>query len=188
MRNIILIILSAVVATFATVTPTNLLFSGSTYAQQVAQKTPEKLIREIYITVQNSKSRDDFLYQKPMLDKYFDKELTRLFLRDRDCSQRGRRIYNLDFDPFTMSQAGFPEKGFFNFSFRRLKSNPDAVIEVTFSWFAGVTGKKRSQKVIYHAKLTESGWRISDIVHPSPNGEFSIKSQLSQPNRLYSCP
>ncbi|MBW4551066.1 MAG: DUF3828 domain-containing protein [Aphanocapsa sp. GSE-SYN-MK-11-07L] len=135
-------------------------------------QTPEELIQKIYQVHQPWANQEIDLEQESVLSQYFDEELTRLIIKDNECEKKSRSICNLDFDPFVEAQNYDKKVGYSNLKLRRLKSEPDAVIEVAFE-------NIEPRKIVYQARMTEAGWRISDIVYQ--DGQFSLKSLLSQP-------
>src|SRR4029453_4147576 len=115
--------------------------------------SPEDFIRSLYHFHQPGKETPDWFGDKQTLSKYFDKELTALFLKDDECTKREQGVCNLDFDPIYDAQD-------FDKETKDLKivsvSGQPNVFNVTFTNLG-------TRTLIYNLKKTPKGWRISDI-------------------------
>ena len=92
--------------------------------------SPEDFIRSLYHFHQPGKETPDWFGDKQTLLKYFDKELTALFLKDDECAKREQGVCNLDFDPIYDAQD-FEEKTI-NLQIVAVVGQPD-LFNVTFT-------------------------------------------------------
>ncbi|PYJ53144.1 MAG: hypothetical protein DME82_14735, partial [Verrucomicrobia bacterium] len=97
--------------------------------------------------------------------KYFDKELTALFLKDAECQKREQGVCNLDFDPIYDAQD-FEKTT--NLQITAVAGQPD-LFKVTFTNLG-------TRTLVYKLTNTPSGWRISDIKYAEGP---SLKETLS---------
>jgi hypothetical protein len=101
-------------------------------------------------------NQPDWFADKRTLSKYFDKELTTLFIKDDECKKREQGVCNLDFDPIYDAQD-FEEKTT-NLQIAAVAGQPD-LFNVTFTNLG-------TRTLVYRLTSTPSGWRISDIKYP----------------------
>ena len=139
--------------------------SNFTLAQNKLTNSPEIFIESIYDNHRPLSSRAISFDNKEVLLKYFDDELTRLFIKDDECKKRAGGICSLDFDPIYDAQDF--EENTTILKIKRLKI--PSSFEVTFNNL-GV------RKLIYKLTKTNDGWRISDIKYPEGH---SLKEILS---------
>jgi Protein of unknown function (DUF3828) len=129
------------------------LCSAVCFGDNSKRSTAEEFIRALYRFYQPWKEHSYWLDNKEMLSKYFDKELTALFLKDDECTKREQGVCNLDFDPIYDAQD-------FDKETKDLKivsvSGQPNVFNVTFTNLG-------TRTLIYNLKKTPKGWRISDI-------------------------
>ena len=106
---------------------------------------------------------------EPVLRHYFDKELSRLIVKEAAClRQHQGELCNLEFVPLYGSQDPAAEE------LRILPHAPDQVwVEYTYP----ATREKITLK--YRLRHTAQGWRITDIVYPDAN-QLSLKALLSR--------
>jgi hypothetical protein len=146
-----------------------------------AQKaeSPEALIRRLYDShlkesVIPSKNSNSQAYQK-ILAGYFDEELTGLLVEDDKCASKEHEPCKLDYDPIIASQDSDNDEINRTLKIRKMESSPDSSsYEVTFRNLQDAVG---TTKLIYRLRLTDHGWRISDIID-TRDGEFSLKDYL----------
>jgi len=78
----------------------SLLFtSAACFGADTKKSSPEEFIRSLYRFHQPGRDTRDWFGDKQTLSKYFDKELTALFIKDDECAKREQGVCNLDFDP-----------------------------------------------------------------------------------------
>jgi hypothetical protein len=130
--------------------------------------TAESFLRTLYQDHQPWSSRAIAFDAEKTLSKYFDAELTTLFLEEDRCKERTRELCNLDADPIYCAQDFEGE----SLPALTVKALPDNEYSVSFSNH-GVT------TVVYSLQQTKAGWRVSDI--QCPEGA-SLKTLLSQPS------
>jgi hypothetical protein len=118
--------------------------------------SPEDFIRSLYHFHQPGKETPDWFGDKQTLSKYFDKELTALFLKDDECAKREQGVCNLDFDPIYDAQDF--EKETTNLRIAAVVAQAD-LFKVTFTNIG-------TRTLVYRLTNTPSGWRISDIKYP----------------------
>ncbi len=105
---------------------------------------------------------------RQVLEKYFDKQLVSLILKDRACVSKTKGICNLDFDPLWDSQdpaaTGLKVAA---------TANPH-VVKVSFTF----PGDSKNIELIYDvADIPGVGRRIHDIHYSSGRSLLSILSQ-----------
>lgn len=133
-----------------------------------AEDQAEDLVRKIYKDHRPTKGAS-ILDKKETLSKYFDREMTDLFLKDYACSKRTGEVCNLDYDPIYNTQEISDAEP--KLQIKKLSSTKDtASFEVDFDNYGPV-------KLTYQLRKTESGWRVSDIVDEEGG---SLKKALSQ--------
>lgn len=100
------------------------------------------------------KSNDELiLAPRSVLNQFFDKRLTNLLLKDRECQQRERGICNLDFVPWWDGQdPGATE-------LKVHETEDPSLISVQFQY----PGSDVPINLTYRVVDTPAGWRISDI-------------------------
>ena len=130
--------------------------SAVCFGADTKRTSPEDFIRSVYRFHRPWGKQVDWFGDKRTLSKYFDKELTGLFIKDDECQKREHGICNLDFDPIYDAQD-FDEKTI-NFQIAAVVGQPD-VFNVTFTNLG-------TRTLVYRLTNTPSGWRISDIKYP----------------------
>ena len=141
--------------------------SAACFGADAKKSSPEDFIRSLYRFHQPGKDTPAWFADKRTLSKYFDKELTTLFLKDDECKKREQGVCNLDFDPIYDGQDF--EKETTNLQIAAVVGQPD-LFNVTFTNLG-------TRTLVYKLTNTPSGWRISDI--KSPEGP-SLKEILSR--------
>ncbi len=146
----------------------SLLFtSAACFGGDTKTPSPEDFIRSLYGFHQPGKDTPDWFGDEQTLSKYFDKELTALFMKDAECAKREQGVCNLDFDPIYDAQD-FEEKTT-NLQIAAVEDQPDS-FKVTFTNLGRRT-------LVYRLTNSPSGWRISDIKYAEGP---SLKELLSQ--------
>jgi hypothetical protein len=140
--------------------------SAVCFGADTKTSSPEDFIRSLYHFHQPGKETPDWFGDKQTLSKYFDKELTALFLKDDECAKREQGVCNLDFDPIYDAQDF--EKETTNLQITAVVGQPD-LFNVTFTNIG-------TRTLVYRLTNTPSGWRISDIKYPEGS---SLKEILS---------
>jgi hypothetical protein len=103
---------------------------------------------------------------RAVLQKYFEKPLTDLILRDRECARTTHEVCALDFMPLWDAQ----EAGATDLS---IHATPDpSVVEVGFRY----PGEKGSKKLTYQLVRAEGKWRVRDI----RGHDWSLRSLLER--------
>jgi hypothetical protein len=100
------------------------------------------------------------------LSKFFDSELTDLFIKDNECTIREQGTCNLNADPIYDAQDYDDETTGLKIS----------QVDGEVSQFAVTFTNISTRTLIYKLKNTKEGWRISDIKYPEGP---SLKEQLS---------
>src|SRR5262245_31525957 len=72
--------------------------SAACFGADTKKSSPEDFIRSLYRFHQPGRDTPDWFGNKQTLSKYFDKELTALFIKDDECAKREQGVCNLDFD------------------------------------------------------------------------------------------
>ena len=137
------------------------------FGANTKESAPEDLIRSLYRFHQPWKKRITWFGDKRTLSKYFDRELTALFLKDAKCEKQQEGVCNLDFDPIYDAQD-FDEKPI-HLQITAVAGQPDS-FKVTFSNLG-------PRALVYRLTNAPSGWRISDIKYAEG---ISLKELLSQ--------
>jgi hypothetical protein len=145
----------------------SLVFISAACFAETKNSSPEELIRSLYRFHQPWKEQANWFGDKRTLSKYFDKELTDLFLKDAECEKQQEGVCNLDFDPIYDAQD-FDEKPI-NLQITAVAGQPDS-FKATFTNLGPRT-------LVYRLTNTPSGWRISDIKYAEG---LSLKKLLSQ--------
>jgi len=141
--------------------------SAACFGAETKNSSPKEFIRSLYRFHQPWKEQANWFGDKRTLSKYFDEELTDLFLKDAECEKQQEGVCNLDFDPIYDAQD-FDEKPI-NLQIIAVAGQPDS-FKVTFTNLGPRT-------LIYRLRNTPSGWRISDIKYAEG---LSLKELLSQ--------
>ncbi len=140
--------------TFRPVLFISLLFtSAACFGADTKKSSPEDFLRSLYRFHQPGKDTPDWFGDKRTLSKYFDKELTALFIQDDECQKREQGVCNLDFDPIYDAQDF--EKETSNLQIVAVVGQPD-FFKVTFTNIG-------TRTLVYRLTNTPKGWRISDI-------------------------
>ena len=141
--------------------------SAACFGADTKKSSPEGFIRSLYHFHQPWKEQANWFGDKRALSKYFDKELTALFLKDAECEKQQEGVCNLDFDPIYDAQD-FDEKPI-KLQIAAMAGQPDS-FKVMFTNLGPRT-------LIYRLTNAPSGWRISDIKYSEG---LSLKELLSQ--------
>src|SRR5215475_399341 len=146
----------------------SLVFAGAAcLGADTKKSSPEDFIRSLYDFHQPGKDTPDWFDNKQTLSKYFDKELTDLFIKDDECVKREQGVCNLDFDPIYDAQDF--DKETTNLKIAAVEGQPD-LFNVTFTNLG-------TRTLVYKLTKTESGLRIGDIKYPEGP---SLKEILSR--------
>jgi hypothetical protein len=132
------------------------LSSAVCFGADTKESSPEDFIRSLYRFHQPGRETPDWFGDKQTLSKYFDKELTALFIKDADCARREQGVCNLDFDPIYDAQDF--DKETTNLQIAPVAGQP-YLFNVTFTNLG-------TRTLVYRLTNTPSGWRISDIKYP----------------------
>jgi len=146
---------------------TLLFTTAACFGADTKKSSPEDFIRSLYRFHQPGRETRDWFGDKKTLSKYFDKELTALFIKDDDCAKREQGVCNLDFD--TVYAAQDFDKETTNLQIVAVAGQPD-LFNVTFTNLG-------TRTLVYRLTNTPSGWRISDIKYPEGP---SLKEILSR--------
>jgi hypothetical protein len=130
--------------------------SAACFGADTNPTSPEDFIRSVYRFDQPWTKQRDWFGDKPTLSKYFDKELTALFMKDAECQKREGGVCNLEFDPIYAAQDF--EKKPANLQIAAVKGDPD--------WFNVTFTNLGTRTLVYKITKTPNGWRISDIKYP----------------------
>jgi len=144
-----------------------LFISAACFGAGTKQSSPEDFLRGLYRFHQPWKKQPFWFNNKRTLSKYFDPELTALFMKDDECKKREQGVCNLDFDPIYEGQD-FEEKTT-NLQIAAEVSQPDS-FKVTFTNLG-------TRTLVYRLTNTPGGWRIRDIKYSEGP---SLKGILSQ--------
>jgi hypothetical protein len=126
--------------------------SAVCFGADTKKSSPEDFIRSLYRFHQPWRNQSDWFGDKRTLSKYFDNELTTLFIKDAECEKREQGVCNLDFDPIYDAQD-FEKTT--NLQIAAVADQPD-LFKVTFTNLG-------TRTLVYRLTNTPSGWRISDI-------------------------
>lgn len=141
--------------------------SAACFGADTKNSSPEDFLRSLYRFHQPWTEQRSWFDNKQTLSKYFDKELTALFIKDDECKKREQGICNLDFDPIYDAQ-----------DFEKETTNLQIAAKVGQSELFNVTFTNLGTRtLVYRLTNTPSGWRISDIKYPE---EPSLKEILSR--------
>ena len=146
--------------------------SAACFGADTKRSSPEDFIRALYRFHQPGKDTPNWFDNKRTLSKYFDKELTTLFLNDDECQKREQGVCNLDFDPIYEGQDF--EKETTNLQIAAVVGQSD-VFNVTFTNLG-------TRTLVYKLTNTSSGWRISDIKYSEGPSLKEILSRESPSN------
>jgi hypothetical protein len=141
--------------------------SAACFGADAKKSSPEDFIRSLYRFHQPGKETPDWFGDEHTLSKYFDKELTALFIKDDECAKREQGVCNLDSDPIYDAQDFDRETT--NLQIAALVGQPD-LFNVTFTNLG-------TRTLVYRLTNTPVGWRISDIKYPEGP---SLKEILSR--------
>jgi len=132
------------------------LISATCFGEDTKKSSPEDFIRSLYDFHQPGKETPDWFGDRQTLSKYFDKELTDLFIKDDECAKREEGVCNLDFDPIYVAQ-----------DFDKETTNLQiAAVAGEADWFNVTFTNLGTRTLVYKLTNTPSGWRISDIKYP----------------------
>jgi len=130
-------------------------------------QTPEGFLQNLYTSEHKPMTKQEIDFtKKESLAKYFDLQLTNLFIKDFECQKKEQGVCNLDFDPIYDAQDF--DKQTTGLKVTSLAGQPN-VFQVTFTNLG-------TRTLIYKLKKTSAGWRISDIKYPEGT---SLKELLS---------
>jgi len=138
------------------------------FGDETKKSSPEDFIRSLYNFHQPGKETPDWFDNKETLSKYFDKELTDLFIKDDECAKREQGVCNLDFDPIYDAQDF--DKETTDLKIAAVEGQSDS-FNVTFTNLG-------TRTLVYKLTNTPDGWRISDIKYPEGP---PLKEILSRP-------
>ena len=139
--------------TFRHVLFISLVFTSAVcFGADTKKSPPEDFIRSLYRFHQPWRNQSDWFGDKRTLSKYFDNELTTLFIKDAECEKREQGVCNLDFDPIYDAQD-FEKTT--NLQIAAVADQPD-LFKVTFTNLG-------TRTLVYRLTNTPIGWRISDI-------------------------
>ena len=139
--------------------------SAACFGADTKKSSPEDFLGSLYRFHQPWTEQRGWWDNKQTLSKYFDKELTALFLKDAECQKREQGVCNLDFDPIYDAQD-FEKTT--NLQITAVAGQPD-LFKVTFTNLG-------TRTLVYKLTNTPSGWRISDIKYAEGP---SLKEALS---------
>jgi len=142
--------------------------TAACFGAETQKSSPEDFIRSLYRFHQPGKETPDWFGDKRTLSKYFDKELTALFLKNAECEKREQGVCNLDFDPIYDAQDF--DKETTNLHIAAVAAGQSDLFNVTFTNLG-------TRTLVYRLTKTPSGWRISDIKYPEGP---SLKEILSR--------
>lgn len=129
----------------------------------------EEIIRKLYHDHQPAKGIS-VLNTRETLSRYFDKEITDLFIKDQDCSATSGEVCSMDYDPVYNAQE-FTESDIKLKIKKQTTTKTEQIYEVSFDNYGPV-------KLMYHVHKVDDGWRISDIVDSEGH---SLKQSLQKP-------
>ncbi len=152
---------------FRTLLISFLFISAVCFGDDTKKSSPEDFIRSLYNFHQPGKDTPDWFGDKQILSKYFDQELTDLFIKDDECAKREEGVCNLDFDPIYDAQDF--DKETTNLQIAAVAGQGDS-FNVTFTSLG-------TRTLMYKLTSTTAGWRISDIKYPEGP---SLKEILSR--------
>jgi hypothetical protein len=141
--------------------------SAACFGADTKNSAPEDFIRSLYRFHQPWKDQARWFGDKRTLSRYFDEELTALFLKDDECEKKQEGVCNLDFDPIYDAQD-FDEKPI-KLHVAAVTGQPDS-FKVTFTNLGPRT-------LVYRLTKTSGEWRISDIKYAEGP---TLKELLSQ--------
>jgi hypothetical protein len=131
-------------------------------------QTPEGFLQNLYTSEHKPMTKPEIDFtKKESLAKYFDLQLTNLFIKDFECQKKEQGVCNLNFDPIYDAQDF--DKQTIGLKVTSLAAQPNA-FQVTFTNLG-------TRTLIYKLKKTSAGWRISDIKYPEGP---SLKELLSR--------
>jgi len=122
------------------------------FGADTKKSSPEDFIRSLYRFHQPWRNQSDWFGDKRTLSKYFDNELTALFIKDAECEKREQGVCNLDFDPIYDAQ-----------DFERTTNLQIAAVADQADLFKVTLTNLGTRTLVYRLTNTPSGWRISDI-------------------------
>ena len=121
------------------------------------------------VVIEEPGTPEKSLLEQPreVLTKYFDDNLTALFLKDRACVNKTGELCNLDYSPIWAAQDPAAAQ------LKVLDAKKPGVVIVKFRQPA----EKKNVELSYRMTKTKQGWRISDITERSYG---SLVSNLSR--------
>lgn len=130
--------------------------------------SPQTFIAAIYMNHQPWTDHIIAFDKKQELAKYFDSELTELFLKEEECKNRTHELCNMNSDPI-YCQQDFAES-LKDLSVIPMPGQPN---KYAVSFFNIV-----KHTVVFSINKVSVGWRVSDI---QCEEGLSLKQQLSRP-------
>ena len=123
---------------------------------------PTGVIRALYQADQPWNGKNINLYNPTVLSRYFNSEMTKLFLKLGDISAHCPHGYvcGLDFDPILAAQDydSHPDLKL------RIEKLSQLGLHIYVVHFTVV--KNNREKLLYKLVHTKDGWRIADIIYP----------------------
>ena len=145
-----------------------LLIVGASFAV-AAENAPEEVIRALYKAHQPWKHKELNLRSRAVLSKYFNPELTKLFLKnaqvERDCPKGD--LCGLEFDPILDAQD-FDDHLDFKLHITEATPPQPGRFEARFKLHNGEK-PEQEQVLIFQLVHLKTGWRIDDIVYTKEN-------------------
>jgi hypothetical protein len=142
-----------------------LTLTAATVTLAAPERSPKDVVAQLY-KVQDDKKQDPFVETK-LLGRYFDAELTKLYLRD--VREAKGEVGRLEVDPLYYAQD--TEITDFSISDPQ-KAGSETVVTVRFK------NMKKPKRIEFVMNRTTDGWKISDIRYDDGN---SLKKILSAP-------
>jgi hypothetical protein len=135
-----------------------ILLTAALTASSYAAESPEDFLRGLYKVHLARWKKDIYWFDKRKeLEKYFDADLTLLFLKDEQCKEKTQEVCNLEFDPILDAQD-FDERVQFQLKVQKIPHKTKVRYKVTFTNGA-------PKNIIYELIETPAGWRITDIIY-----------------------
>jgi len=142
------------------------LTSATCFGADTKESSPEDFLRSVYRFDQPWTEQPDWFGDEQTLSKYFDKELTALFMKDAECQKREQGVCNLEFDPIYEAQ-----------DFEKTTNLRIAAVAGQADLFNVTFTNLGTRTLVYKLTKTPDGWRISDIKYAEGP---SLKEILSQ--------
>jgi hypothetical protein len=130
--------------------------------------SPEIFIRNLFKEHLAQYDNVSWFDNEVILSRYFDRNLTALFLEDRSCYKWTDELCSIDFDPIINAQD-YDEKLPTHLQVSIVHSKSDIEAKVIFDNIG-------PRLIIFRIVTTDKGLRISDIMYG--DGKYSIKALL----------